>query len=63
MSWNFFVSHYDKYDPARGGMLCPRAATIGGLISEKAAGVILAHGQAETEETLVPASSSAPLQL
>ena len=32
------------------------------MISEKAADVILAHAQAEAEETLVPASFSAPLQ-
>ncbi|HET6734080.1 GMC family oxidoreductase [Mycobacterium sp.] len=45
MSWNFFVSHYDdetqaqsddKYDAARGGVLYPRAATIGGCTAHNA---------------------------
>jgi choline dehydrogenase len=45
MAWNFFVSHYDneiqarrddKYDPARGGVLYPRSATIGGCTAHNA---------------------------
>lgn len=45
MSWNFFVSHYDdetqaarddKYDAARGGVLYPRASTIGGCTAHNA---------------------------
>lgn len=45
MSWNFFVSHYDdetqaerddKYDAQHGGVLYPRAATIGGCTAHNA---------------------------
>jgi choline dehydrogenase len=45
MSWNFYVQHYDdparrtldpKYDAARGGVLYPRAAALGGCTAHNA---------------------------
>lgn len=45
MSWNFYVRHYDddaraaaddKYDDVRGGVLYPRAATVGGCTAHNA---------------------------
>jgi choline dehydrogenase len=52
MSWNFEVRHYAdearqlrdrKYDPARGGVLYPRAAALGGCTTHNAMIFLLPH--------------------
>src|SRR5258708_14700603 len=52
MSWNYFVRHYeeddrqrrgDKFVPARGGVLYPRSATLGGCTAHNALITVYPH--------------------
>jgi len=50
MAWNFFVHHYGtdekrdaKYDKERGGVLYPRAGTLGGCTAHNAMITVVAH--------------------
>ncbi|HEX8169949.1 MAG TPA: GMC oxidoreductase [Thermoanaerobaculia bacterium] len=50
MSWNFFVHHYDtdeqrdpKYQPEEGGVLYPRAGTLGGCTAHNAMITVVPH--------------------
>jgi choline dehydrogenase len=50
MAWNFYVHHYDeketrdtKYVPEEGGVLYPRAGTLGGCTAHNAMITIVAH--------------------